>query len=491
MPWTKAVFGRLSLLLTTIGLTALLALGIGLVWLVQETRRYSEGVESALMVRLTLQEAMALAQSAETSQRGYLLSGDPAYLEPFRVAEARLPDLLTDLVTRVRQDGGRSDLVEQLAQRVGEKMRELSETVALAEQGERSAAIAIFHTGAGRLVMDEIRSLAEGVERRSRARLSLRKDALDSAARNLLVGAAFGLVLAGSVAIGVLLIAFRYTRSLEAAEREVRAANLALEDRVAERTAALEEANAELRRFAYIVSHDLRSPLVNVMGFTAELESSLAQLRAPGPGDSAASIEADITESIGFIRAATTRMDRLINAILRLSREGNRALNPERLEMAALIEGIAGSLAHQLDAQGATITVERPLPGITADRLAIEQVFGNLLDNAVKYLDGDRPGRIRIRGEQRGGMAVFEVVDNGRGIDPRDRERIFDLFRRAGAQDRPGDGIGLANVRALVRRMGGTIVCDQAKGPGTVFRVTLPRTPPPMAARAADEEATP
>jgi signal transduction histidine kinase len=487
MPWTKAVFGRLSLLLTATGLAALLGLAIGLVWLVQETRRYSDGVESALLVRLTLQETMSLAQGAETSQRGYLLSGDPAYLEPFRAAEARLPALLDELVERVREDGGRVDLIEHLARRVRAKMGELAETVALLERGERSAALAVFHTGAGRVLMDEIRTLVDGVEQRSRARLSLREEALDAAARNLLIGAAFGLALAGAVAIGVLLIAFRYTRSLEAAEREVREANAALEDRVAERTAALEEANAELRRFAYIVSHDLRSPLVNVMGFTAELESALAQLRAPGPGESIASIEADIAESIAFIRAATTRMDRLINAILRLSREGNRALNPEKLEMAALIEGLAGTLAHQLDAQGATLTIERPLPGLTADRLAVEQVFGNLLDNAVKYLDAARPGQIRIRGEQRGGMAVFEVVDNGRGIDPRDRERIFDLFRRAGAQDRPGEGIGLANVRALVRRMGGSIVCDQPKGPGSVFRVTLPRTPPPMVARAAEE----
>ena len=105
----------------------------------------------------------------------------------------------------------------------------------------------------------------------------------------------------------------------------------------------------------------------------------------------------------------------------------------------------------------------------------MEQLLSNLTENAVKYLSPDRPGDIRLRGRAAGTRAVFEVADNGRGIDPRDHERVFELFRRSGQQDQPGEGIGLAHVRALVYRLGGTITVDSELGRGSTFRVDLPR----------------
>jgi signal transduction histidine kinase len=141
--------------------------------------------------------------------------------------------------------------------------------------------------------------------------------------------------------------------------------------------------------------------------------------------------------------------------------------------MRDLIESIVSTVAHQAAEANAQIRVE-PLPDIVSDRIAIEQVFSNLLDNALKYLKSDVPGDIAIRGQRKLGFAIFEITDNGRGIDPKDHQRIFDLFRRAGPQDRPGQGIGLAHVRALVRRLGGTISVSSELDTGTTFTVTLP-----------------
>ena len=162
--------------------------------------------------------------------------------------------------------------------------------------------------------------------------------------------------------------------------------------------AELLESNEEIQRFAYIVSHDLRAPLVNIMGFTSELEAlrddlfaRLRELRAAAldqKGDADETLAADFSEALGFIKASIAKMDRLINAILKLSREGGRTFKPERVEMRALLNGIAASLAHQADATGATVEVG-DLPSLVSDRLALEQMFSNLLDNALKYL---RPG---------------------------------------------------------------------------------------------------
>jgi signal transduction histidine kinase len=167
-------------------------------------------------------------------------------------------------------------------------------------------------------------------------------------------------------------------------------------------------------------------------------------------------------------------MDRLINAILRLSREGRRVLNPEPLSIAEIAENVRGSLKHLADDRSAEIVIETPLPTLVGDRLAVEQLLSNLVENAIKYLSPDRPGRIVMRGRSDRDRRIIEVADNGRGIAPSDHVRIFELFRRAGAQDQPGEGIGLAHVRALVYRLGGTIDVASTLGEGTVFTLSLP-----------------
>ena len=169
-------------------------------------------------------------------------------------------------------------------------------------------------------------------------------------------------------------------------------------------------------------------------------------------------------------------MDRLINAILRLSREGRRNLSPEPVAMATLVGGIIASLKQQTDARGAVIEIEGELPDLVNDRLALEQVFSNVVENALKYLKPGRPGHIVIAGHAHGATRTFEVRDNGRGIEPKDHERVFELFRRAGHQDQPGEGIGLAHVRALVYRLGGTITVDSNLDQGATFRICLPQT---------------
>jgi signal transduction histidine kinase len=275
------------------------------------------------------------------------------------------------------------------------------------------------------------------------------------------------------------------TAQLESARGALENLNRNLETIVDTRTADLVAANEEIQRFAYIVSHDLRSPLVNVMGFTSELQVAREAItgfyadvvkKHPDMANPAIkeAIESELPEAIDFIRSSTSKMDRLINAILRLSREGGRVLTPEPLQLKQLLETAAQSLNHQLTDAGAELVIE-DVPDIVGDRLATEQIFANLLENAVKYLAPGRPGRIRVRGWQEGSTVFVDVEDNGRGIDPRDHSRVFDLFRRAGAQDRPGEGIGLAHVRALVRRLGGTITLSSVAGEGSTFRVSLPK----------------
>ncbi|MDB5543532.1 MAG: fhlA [Hyphomicrobiales bacterium] len=244
-----------------------------------------------------------------------------------------------------------------------------------------------------------------------------------------------------------------------------------------EAEAELKESNEEIQRYAYIVSHDLRAPLVNIMGFTSELEAVTGDVSAAlGDHKDAARLTTDIHESLSFIKAAIDKMDGLINAILRLSREGRRNFKPEPLDMGRLMQGLADAQRHQADTMDAEVIVGA-LPEIVADRLAIEQIFGNLIDNAIKYSAPGRRGIIEVTGEHVGSRVRFSVRDNGRGIAAHDHARVFELFRRSGAQDKPGEGIGLAHVRALVRSLGGRIDLKSELGVGTTFTVTLPQRP--------------
>jgi signal transduction histidine kinase len=327
--------------------------------------------------------------------------------------------------------------------------------------------------------------LAEDMAAEERALLKVREAAQQESVRTfytVLGGTAVLLLLVGGASVLVIL---GYTRDLTRTRDQLRDLNANLEGAVGERTRDLQRANDEIQRFAYIVSHDLRSPLVNVMGFTAELEAALRPLseliaeadeRAPGLASSEAklAVQEDLPEAIGFIRTSTQKMDRLINAILRLSREGRRTISPERIELTPLGNAIVGGIRHLIDDRGAAVEIQPDMPAITSDPFALEQILSNLIENALKYLKPGRPGLIRVTARRQAGRVLITVSDNGRGIDPRDHERIFDLFRRSGSQDQPGEGIGLAHARAQAYRLGGTISVASALDEGATFTIDFP-----------------
>ncbi len=256
------------------------------------------------------------------------------------------------------------------------------------------------------------------------------------------------------------------------------------EEKLQRYSVELADTNEELRRFTQIVSHDLRAPLVSLKGFSTELHQSIDTLRSseevlanlpePKRAEVAQALQETIPEALSFIESSVTRMDHLTGALLRLSRAGHREFHMEDLDTRLLLRETVGSLEHQIQSRNIAVEVG-PLPRINSDRSAIEQIFGNLLDNAIKYLDPDRLGQIEVSAEERPDATVFHVRDNGRGIAEDDMDKVFAPFRRAGAQDVPGEGMGLAFVRTLLHRLGGRIDCHSEFGVGTTFSFMLPR----------------
>jgi signal transduction histidine kinase len=495
MPISKNALVRSTVLFILLGLGALLAIVVAMLWLVAETDGSAKDLIKARTERSLLITLRGLSQDAETGQRGFLLTGNPLYLAPYEAARSRFPDQMDRVQSAFADDPEQAGLVARMRETLAAKFGELERTIELAKNGEHDAALAIVSADSGRELMDEARRFFD----RSIARAD--QTVLDSIARQqrgiellrwvTILGVLVILVVVGGSAWTVWL----YTRQLVEAQRQVAVLNADLERRVSERTADLGRANEEIQRFAYIVTHDLRAPLVNVMGFTSELETSLEALQAyigeavPENGAAAAQDAEDrlgeaarlaafeeLPESIGFIRSSTRKMDGLINAILKLSREGRRTLKPEPIDLPKLLENAASSVRHQVVEAGGEVIIEGKPPAMLSDRLTLEQIVGNLLDNAVKYRAPQRPLRIRIQAEAGpGNLIVVKVADNGRGIAGQDHERIFELFRRSGAQDQPGEGIGLAHVRSMARNIGGDIVVQSELGAGSTFELTFAR----------------
>ncbi|HEY4030923.1 MAG TPA: CHASE3 domain-containing protein [Caulobacteraceae bacterium] len=482
MPIAGKTFIRTSVALVLASVLALLAIVATSLALVEGTRSRTEDVARAQDTRLHAYRLLSVVQDAETGQRGYLLTGDASYLQPHETAQRELPVELAAL-----EASGVKDRIGVLKTAIDGKMAELQHTIDLVRGGRQAEAMQIVRGGHGKAVMEQIRAEVDQLTNSSNARVQARLLSLRDQAetlRQVSIGGGVLIILFAAAAGWTVL---RYTRELVVARNETAKLNAELEDRVLARTRDLTRANDEIQKFAYIVSHDLRAPLVNVMGFTSELQESLGTLEAhfaetggaeatPSANAARAAVKDDIPESIGFIRASTSKMDGLINAILKLSREGGRVLSPEAVNLEDLISRASDAVRHQLEERGATVSIEGTLPTVTSDRLALEQVFGNLIDNAVKYLKPGRPGRIAVRARPEASRVTIEVEDNGRGVAPQDHERIFELFRRSGVQDQRGEGIGLAHVRALVRRLGGDITVESTLGEGSTFRVRLPRT---------------
>jgi len=251
---------------------------------------------------------------------------------------------------------------------------------------------------------------------------------------------------------------------------------------------SLKESNDELTSFIFSISHDLRAPLVNIQGFSGELrrdlDAILPDVQAGLAGKNEVvrrrvvdALEHSVPEALRYIDASATRIDLLVNAVLRLSRIGRRELKPEPINMTQLVQTTLELFAHQIAQGNITVTIG-PLPDVVADRLVMEQSILNLLDNALKYLEPGRPGVLELTAETVGTETVFNVRDNGRGIDPQDLQKIFEIFRRAGKPNIPGEGMGLAFVKALVRLQGGRIWCESEPGKGTLFSFTVPFSVP-------------
>ena len=245
----------------------------------------------------------------------------------------------------------------------------------------------------------------------------------------------------------------------------------------------LAQKNEEVEAFVYIVSHDLRTPLVNLQGFSKELELSCKELKDALEGATQtggvgkrirAILNEDIPASLRFISASTNKFERLITALLGLSRSGRQEYRYEMLDIRGLVQSTLDSVRQSIEKTKANVRVGA-LPAACGDPTAIGQVFSNLITNALHYLKPGRPGVIEVGGQaQEDGFCHYWVKDNGVGIPATAKDRVFHVFQRFHPDLAPGDGMGLAIIKRVVDRHGGKVWVETQEDSGTTFHLTLP-----------------
>lgn len=446
--------------------------------LIENNKRVAETLE----VTKDVESTFSIVKDAETGQRGYLLTGNREFLQPYQSAMQRLDDRIRDLYRLTENDPELRARIEPLTQAIVKRLGTLAENISIFE-AEGSVVLksrSLLERGNGEMVAirAEIAEIMKIEDDRLAERLAESERSRRSAIFTFLIANALVIALLGLVYILVI----RDLEERRRAQARLKEANDLLELRVKERTAELADTNTELERsnrelqdFAFVASHDLQEPLRKIQAFGDRLRT----VQGPKFDDQG-------RDYLERMHSAAGRMHTLINDLLMYSRVTTKAQPYEPTDLNQIVKDVLGDLEVRIQETGGKIDAAA-LPTIDADPVQMRQLFQNLIANALKFhradvapvvkieivenfIDSDAPKRQSLES-----MVTIAVADNGIGFEERYLDRIFTPFQRLhGRNEYEGTGIGLAVCRKIAERHGGALTAKSEPGSGSTFYITLP-----------------
>jgi len=430
-------------------------------------------VDHTREVQAAIQDLQVALTDAETSRRGFIVTGDPNYKELVNGSAAKSSEIVQRLANLTQDDPQQQLSVHALERLVNDRVDLLKQTTQL---GGQDAAVQMEMQN-GLAASTQLSKVAAEMMAEETRLLDLRKLATartDSEASALFI--------AGSIAtILLLLMAYRiisrYAAERNRAESEVRRANQQLQEkvgqldrlnqeleaRVRERTAGLERSNRDLQQFAFFASHDLQEPLRMVMSYLEMLKKACH-----------GTLDAEAEKYMAFAADGAVRMQALIRDLLAFAQASTQPPVLARTQLKEVVSQARYSLLVSIRETGAEITTG-PLPDLEVDPLKMSLVFQNLLSNAIKFRQPGRNPSIHIEARKEAGEWQVSVRDGGIGFDPKYSEKIFGAFQRLHAKSQyPGTGIGLAICKRIIEGHGGRIWAEAHPGAGAAFHFTLP-----------------
>jgi signal transduction histidine kinase len=455
------------------------------------------------------QTMVRVLQTADARMMSYVLTGEARMLEPYNRARAKFPLEVAELRELVRDRPLQQEKLDRIAAEARDLFDAWDELGAQAGPKGREPAVIQRQVDQASLQLDGVRAFTKDF-------LDIEEDLARQRQANLtrVRAVQFWLLVGGAIltAVGAVLLAQFFRRAIgdrlrvltENTRRLAAGQDLAPRlrghdeisqlDRVFHDMAeVLAQRNRENAMFVYSVSHDLRAPLINLHGFGQELATVSSELRAlmvQGPVPPAIRqaairlLDCDLDEAVHFIQTGVVRLSGIIDAMLRLSRAGRVEYHWQPVDIQATVQRVVESLWDTISKKSIDLTVA-DLPPLVGDPTALEQLFANLIGNAVKYLADDRPGKIEVGSLAAGDVVpaavrlaeparVYFVKDNGLGIPEECLSEVFAAFHRLHPAVAEGEGIGLALVKQVVERHGGRICAESTVGSGSTFFVALP-----------------
>lgn len=454
-----------------LGLASSILVGINAFsyWSFIRHKEASELVNQSQSRLQKLDNVLSTLKDAETGQRGYLLTGQESYLGPYNSAVKTIAQQIEDLRQLTVAEPEQQQQIIDLQPLVNRKLAELKQTIDLRKNKGVEAAVQVVSTNQGQVLMVQLRQKIQQLQSENYRELQNRLRAKEGDYRRVQLIFSLGIVLNLAAFYLVYRAIQQETIERKRAEALLRQLNQELEDRVQERTLKLKElndnlcrSNQELEQFAYVASHDLQEPLRAV--------NSYAQLFAR---KYQGHLDAKADKYLNYIMEGATRMQQLINDLLEFSRVGTRGKELSPTDCEVVLSKVLANLKVAIAESNAVVTHD-PLPTVLGDGTQLIQLLQNLISNAIKFRR-EEPPQVHVKAVQSPKEWVFEVRDNGIGMESEYFERIFTIFQRLHSKSEyPGTGIGLAVCKKIVERHSGRIWVESQLGEGTSFYFTIP-----------------
>jgi len=440
---------------------------------IAEFVRRKHWVDHSHLVRFELEKTISLAKDAQAATRGFAIVGKPEFLVPYQTASTELPEIIVRLQTMTADNPAQARDTLLLKDAAAQVVATFGHTIALRRNSPVAAdALDFVAAGTGENVLNQMRVLVARMEERETQLLAQRKQEERVSAYNTQ-----RLIVGGTLASGLLFAGAFWLLSREVRQRRrADGALLAANQKLLENAGRLETANKELESFTYSISHDLRIPLRAITGYAGMLTEDY--------GDT---LDAEGQRLLGVIRDNSKRMGNLIDDLLAFSKFGRKVLSSTSIEMHTLVENVVAELRgygqsqspspsqsqSQSQSQAARIILD-DLPAAWGDRAMLQQVWINLVSNALKYSSKTQAPEVRISGRRQGGEIIYSVTDNGVGFDMQYYNKLFGVFQRLHSADKfPGTGVGLAIVKRIVLRHGGRVWAEGSIDQGATFFFAL------------------